>query len=163
MDWPWILGNREKRKIFVVTVKVFACLCIRPVPAVLDNLHHSSSFRIMPSVERQPKPIRKPLIKAKRTVSALMLLERGSWYAQECAQILCCCRLESVQSVLQNGDDDLLENETDLHDQMESIPLLCRFQYDLSCPYICSKLETILDAYAKCENNINCSCSSTSQ
>ena len=55
-----------------------------------------------------------------------------------------------MQVVLQTGEDDPLDKEAELHDQMESIPFLCRYQYDRSCPYICQKLDPIMDAFAKC-------------
>lgn len=34
---------------------------------------------------------------------------------------------------------------------MESLPFLCRFQYDQSCPYICNKLDPLMEAFAKCK------------
>ena len=54
-------------------------------------------------------------------------------------------RLDSVQAVLQNNlADDPLDNEEHLQDQMDSLPYLCRFQYEKSSSYVAALLEPIL-------------------
>lgn len=58
-------------------------------------------------------------------------------------------RLASVASVLQqNGSlDEMLESEEHLSDQLESLPYLCRFQYDKSSAYICSLMDPLVAQY----------------
>lgn len=53
-------------------------------------------------------------------------------------------RLDFVQAVLQNNvSEDPLGNEEHLQDQMNSLPYLCRFQYDKSSSCIITLLEPI--------------------
>uniref|UniRef100_A0A061RU54 Ran-binding protein n=1 Tax=Tetraselmis sp. GSL018 TaxID=582737 RepID=A0A061RU54_9CHLO len=62
-------------------------------------------------------------------------------------------RLESVTAVLQNGvADDPLDNEEQLQDQMDSLPYLCRFQYEKMSKYICSIMDPILSAFSEWAN-----------
>jgi len=54
-------------------------------------------------------------------------------------------RLDSVQAVLQNNiAEDPLDNEEHLQDQLDSLPYLCRFQYEKTSNYITTLLEPIL-------------------
>eukprot|EP00898_Chlorokybus_atmophyticus_P001655 jgi/Chlat1/2490/Chrsp175S02362 len=57
-------------------------------------------------------------------------------------------RLDSVQAVLQsNFTDDPLDNEEQLQDQLDSLPYLCRFQYEKTTEYLTTLLEPVLTAY----------------
>ncbi|CAM6032695.1 unnamed protein product [Sphagnum compactum] len=59
-------------------------------------------------------------------------------------------RLDSVQMVLQNNiTEDPLDNEEQLQDQLDSLPYLCRFQYEKTSNYIITLLEPILQAYTE--------------
>lgn len=59
-------------------------------------------------------------------------------------------RLDSVQAVLQNNiAEDPLDNEEHLQDQLDSLPYLCRFQYDKTSSYIVALLEPILQSYTE--------------
>ena len=60
------------------------------------------------------------------------------------------CRLDSVQVVLQGGLEDPLDKEEELQDQMDSLPYLCRFQYDDTCTYICGILDPVIEAFSSC-------------
>lgn len=56
-------------------------------------------------------------------------------------------RLESVSLVLGNAMlEDLLDNEEQMAEQLDSLPFLCRFQYDKSAAYICALMDPMLDA-----------------
>ena len=62
-------------------------------------------------------------------------------------------RLESVQLVLQNpAADDMLENEEQLQDQFDSLPFLCRFQYEELSKYLCSLTDPLIKAFTECSN-----------
>lgn len=62
-------------------------------------------------------------------------------------------RLESVTTVLQNGSaEDPLDNEEQLQDQLDSLPYLCRFQYDKMSKYICSLMDPIIAMYTEWRN-----------
>mmetsp|Transcript_24027 Transcript_24027/g.60483 ORF Transcript_24027/g.60483 Transcript_24027/m.60483 type:complete len:1061 (+) Transcript_24027:348-3530(+) len=62
-------------------------------------------------------------------------------------------RLESVTTVLQNGTaEDPLDNEEQLQDQLDSLPYLCRFQYDKMSKYICSLMDPIIAMYTEWRN-----------
>lgn len=64
------------------------------------------------------------------------------------AQAYITSRLESVSVVLQNGLlEDLLDNEEQLSDQLESLPYLCRFQYESSSTFICSLMDPLIEAF----------------
>ena len=62
-----------------------------------------------------------------------------------------CCRLDSVQVVIQSGLDDPLDREEELQDQMENLPYLCRFQYEESCKYLCGLMDPVVDAFSQCK------------
>ncbi|KAH9557462.1 hypothetical protein CY35_07G085500 [Sphagnum magellanicum] len=52
--------------------------------------------------------------------------------------------------VLQNNiTEDPLDNEEQLQDQLDSLPYLCRFQYEKTSNYIITLLEPILQAYTE--------------
>mmetsp|Transcript_25560 Transcript_25560/g.71479 ORF Transcript_25560/g.71479 Transcript_25560/m.71479 type:complete len:1067 (+) Transcript_25560:187-3387(+) len=62
-------------------------------------------------------------------------------------------RLESVTAVLQNGvSDDPLDNDEQLQDQLDSLPYLCRFQYDKMSKYLCSLMDPIINLYSEWVN-----------
>ena len=61
-----------------------------------------------------------------------------------------CCRLDSVQVVLQGGLEDPLDKEEELQDQMDSLPYMCRFQYEKTCAYICGLLDPCIEAFTTC-------------
>ena len=63
----------------------------------------------------------------------------------------CCCRLDSVQVVLRGGLEDPLDKEEELQDQMDSLPYLCRFQYENTCTYVCGLLDPTIEAFSQCE------------
>lgn len=57
-------------------------------------------------------------------------------------------RLDSVQAVLQNNlAEDPLDNEEHLQDQLDSLPYLCRFQYEKTSKFIQTLMEPVLKAY----------------
>ena len=60
-------------------------------------------------------------------------------------------RLDSVQVVLQGGLEDPLDKEEELQDQMDSLPYLCRFQYENTCTYVCGLLDPTIEAFSQCE------------
>lgn len=43
--------------------------------------------------------------------------------------------------------DDPLDNEEALQEQLESLPFLCRFQYERMAAYICSVMDPLLAQY----------------
>lgn len=60
------------------------------------------------------------------------------------------CRLESVRAVLANGiAEDPLESEEQLQEQMDSLPYMCRFQYEHAAELIVSRMDPIVAAYQK--------------
>ena len=60
------------------------------------------------------------------------------------------CRLDSVRVVLSNGQmEDPLENEEQLQEQMDSLPYMCRFQYDKSVELLTGRMDPIIAAYSK--------------
>lgn len=61
-------------------------------------------------------------------------------------------RLDSVQVVIQGGLEDPLDKEEELQDQMDSLPYLCRFQYENTCTYICSLLDPVIETFSNCEH-----------
>ena len=62
-------------------------------------------------------------------------------------------RLESVTAVLQNGvSDDPLDNDEQLQDQLDSLPYLCRFQYEKMSKYLCELMDPIINAYSEWVN-----------
>ena len=63
----------------------------------------------------------------------------------------CCYRLDSVQVVAQGGLEDPLDKEEELQDQMDSLPYLCRFQYENTCTYITGLLDPTIKAFTSCE------------
>lgn len=57
-------------------------------------------------------------------------------------------RLDSVTITQQDPTiEDPLENEEQLQDQLESLPYLCRFQYEKMSQYICSVFDPLLAQY----------------
>lgn len=58
-------------------------------------------------------------------------------------------RLESVAAVAASDGsiEDPLEAEEQLSEQLESLPQLCRFQYEATCAYLCSLLDPLLQRY----------------
>ena len=59
-------------------------------------------------------------------------------------------RLDSVRVVLSNGQmEDPLENEEQLQEQMDSLPYMCRFQYDQSVELLMGRMDPIVAAYSK--------------
>ncbi len=60
------------------------------------------------------------------------------------------CRLESVRAVLANGiAEDPLESEEQLQEQMDSLPYMCRFQYEYAVELIVGRMDPIVAAYQK--------------
>lgn len=58
------------------------------------------------------------------------------------------CRLESVSLVIQNGSlDEMLDGEEQLSDQLESLPYLCRFQYQKASTFISGLIDPLLEAF----------------
>ena len=61
-------------------------------------------------------------------------------------------RLDSVRVVLSNGQmEDPLENEEQLQEQMDSLPYMCRFQYDKSVELLMGRMDPIIAAYSKAD------------
>ncbi|GAQ78625.1 Nuclear transport receptor RanBP16 [Klebsormidium nitens] len=59
-------------------------------------------------------------------------------------------RLDSVQTVLQGTTgEDPLDNEEQLQDQLDSLPYLCRFQYEKTSKYIIALMEPLLQRFTE--------------
>jgi hypothetical protein len=59
-------------------------------------------------------------------------------------------RLDSVRVVLANGmTEDPLESEEQLQEQMDSLPYMCRFQYEYAVELIVGRMDPIVAAYQK--------------
>ncbi|KAI5074563.1 hypothetical protein GOP47_0010524 [Adiantum capillus-veneris] len=59
-------------------------------------------------------------------------------------------RFDSVQAVVQNSiSEDPLDNEELLQDQLDSLPYLCRFQYEKTSLYVIQLMEPILQSYTE--------------
>ena len=60
-------------------------------------------------------------------------------------------RLESVAAVAaaDGSIEDPLEAEEQLSEQLESLPQLCRFQYEATCGYLCRLLDPLLGRYGE--------------
>eukprot|EP00271_Cylindrocystis_brebissonii_P005659 TRINITY_DN17835_c0_g2_i1.p1 TRINITY_DN17835_c0_g2~~TRINITY_DN17835_c0_g2_i1.p1 ORF type:complete len:1060 (+),score=142.88 TRINITY_DN17835_c0_g2_i1:716-3895(+) len=92
-----------------------------------------------------------------RLVSSMPYLKSDSpslleSYVPKITEAYITSRLNSVQAVLQNNiavDEDPLDNEEQLQDQLDSLPYLCRFQYEKTSKYIISLLEPVLQAYTE--------------
>ena len=71
-------------------------------------------------------------------------------YVPRITQAYVTTRLESVPLVAASagGLDDPLEEEEQLSEQLESLPQLCRFQYENTCRFLCSLFDPLLAAYA---------------
>ena len=71
-------------------------------------------------------------------------------YVPRITQTYVTTRLESVGIVAasQGGLDDPLEEEEQLGEQLESLPQLCRFQYEDTCRFLCSLLDPLLTRYS---------------
>ena len=55
-----------------------------------------------------------------------------------------------MRVVLSNGQmEDPLENEEQLQEQMDSLPYMCRFQYDQSVELLMGRMDPIIAAYSK--------------
>ena len=60
-------------------------------------------------------------------------------------------RLESVGAVLANGmEEDPLDQEEALQDQMDSLPYICRFQYEQTAAFLTALLDPVMDAFSHC-------------
>ena len=70
-------------------------------------------------------------------------------YVPRITQAYVTTRLESVPLVATaaGGLDDPLEEEEQLSEQLESLPQLCRFQYEATCRFLCSLFDPLLGAY----------------
>ncbi|KAK9818400.1 hypothetical protein WJX72_012091 [[Myrmecia] bisecta] len=90
-----------------------------------------------------------------RLVSSMPYLKGDSpslleTYVPKITEAYITSRLESVRAVLQNGlSDDPLDNEEQLQDQMDSLPYMCRFQYDQTSKFMCNLMDPILASYTK--------------
>jgi hypothetical protein len=58
-------------------------------------------------------------------------------------------RLESVCAPVPASGlhEDMLDNEEQLQDQLESLPYLCRFQYETSAAYLLSLMDPSIETY----------------
>lgn len=66
-------------------------------------------------------------------------------------------RLDSVRAVLANGiAEDPLESEEQLQEQMDSLPYMCRFQYEYAVELIVGRMDPIVAAYQKVARKSNC-------
>ena len=55
-----------------------------------------------------------------------------------------------MRVVLSNGQmEDPLENEEQLQEQMDSLPYMCRFQYDKSVELLTGRMDPVIAAYSK--------------
>ena len=59
-----------------------------------------------------------------------------------------------MRVVLSNEQmEDPLENEEQLQEQMDSLPYMCRFQYDQSVELLMGRMDPIIAAYSKVGSN----------
>ncbi|GBG80488.1 hypothetical protein CBR_g30950 [Chara braunii] len=59
-------------------------------------------------------------------------------------------RLDAVRAVIQNANlEDPLDNEEQLQDQLDSLPSLCRFQYETTSNYIIELFKPLLQSYTE--------------
>ncbi|KAJ7516733.1 hypothetical protein O6H91_22G068900 [Diphasiastrum complanatum] len=71
-------------------------------------------------------------------------------YVPQITEAFITSRFDSVKALLQeNSGEDPLDNPEQLEDQLESLPYLCRFQYEKSSSYMTSLLDPILQAYTE--------------
>lgn len=61
-------------------------------------------------------------------------------------------RLDSVRAVAMQGGlaEDPLDNEDQLQDQLDSLPHLCRFQYEHTLKYLTNVMDPLLQTYSEC-------------
>lgn len=65
-------------------------------------------------------------------------------------------RLEAVETALASGidlEEDPLENEERLQDQLDHLPLLCRFNYDSTLKMLLTRLDPLLNAFYEFSNS----------
>lgn len=71
-------------------------------------------------------------------------------YVPKITEAYIASRLDSVQAILAgNLPDDPLDNDEQLQDQLDSLPYLCRFQYESTSKYLLSLLDPTLSAYVE--------------
>ncbi|KAJ7517501.1 hypothetical protein O6H91_21G026900 [Diphasiastrum complanatum] len=71
-------------------------------------------------------------------------------YVPQITEAFITSRFDSVQALLQdNSGEDPLDKAELLEDQLESLPYLCRFQYEKTSSYMISLLDPILQAYTE--------------
>lgn len=62
----------------------------------------------------------------------------------------CKCRMAAVPALLQDQSlEDPLDSPEQLHDQLESLSYLCRFQYEQFSEYLCGLMDPILGTYTQ--------------
>lgn len=90
-----------------------------------------------------------------RLVSSVPFLKSDSptlldGYVPKITEAYITSRFDSVQAVLQNNiAEDPLDNEELLQDQLDSLPYLCRFQYEKTSMYVIKLMEPILQSYTE--------------
>mmetsp|Transcript_26690 Transcript_26690/g.50766 ORF Transcript_26690/g.50766 Transcript_26690/m.50766 type:complete len:1056 (-) Transcript_26690:229-3396(-) len=90
-----------------------------------------------------------------RLVSSMPYLKGDSpslleGYVPKITEAYIASRLDSVQAILAgNLPDDPLDNDEQLQDQLDSLPYLCRFQYESTSKYLLSLLDPTLSAYVE--------------
>eukprot|EP00242_Pyramimonas_sp_CCMP2087_P001295 CAMPEP_0198228690 /NCGR_PEP_ID=MMETSP1445-20131203/113729_1 /TAXON_ID=36898 /ORGANISM="Pyramimonas sp., Strain CCMP2087" /LENGTH=1057 /DNA_ID=CAMNT_0043909107 /DNA_START=452 /DNA_END=3625 /DNA_ORIENTATION=+ len=90
-----------------------------------------------------------------RLVSSMPYLKGDSpslleGYVPKITEAYITSRLDSVQAIVTgNLPDDPLDNDEQLQDQLDSLPYLCRFQYESTSKYILSLLDPMLATYVE--------------
>eukprot|EP00899_Mesostigma_viride_P004716 jgi/Mesvir1/14245/Mv09683-RA.1 len=90
-----------------------------------------------------------------RLVSSMHYLKGDSpslleGFVPKITEVYITSRLNSVQAVLANSSaEDPLENEEQLQDQLDSLPYLCRFQYEKTSEFITRLWEPLLSTYSE--------------
>ena len=58
------------------------------------------------------------------------------------------CRLDSVRAVMGgSAGEDPLDNEEQLQDQLDSLPYLCRFQYEKTSDFLIAVMDPVIAGY----------------
>ncbi|KAH7288361.1 hypothetical protein KP509_31G023600 [Ceratopteris richardii] len=90
-----------------------------------------------------------------RLVSSVPFLKINSptfldGYVPQITEAYISSRFDAVQAVAQGTiTEDPLENEELLHDQLDNLPYLCRFQYEKTSMFIIKLMEPILQSYTE--------------
>ena len=68
-------------------------------------------------------------------------------HACACSSLSCAGTTVSVEEVQDATLENPLDNEEALQEQLETLPFLCRFQYERMAIYLCSVMDPLLAQY----------------